>query len=130
MSQLGSEGDISDASLRPALPQIAEMGDAAAPQVQSWTAVSPATPRCLCKGAEVCVIKTNPKSIPYENRTKSAKCGGLETNGPRENFGAEQARRSAEVCARRPWLLAISARQNPAENVGRGRTGGGRGTVL
>jgi len=29
-----------------------------------------------------------------------------------------------------PPSLAISARQNPAENVGRGRTGGGRGTGI
>ena len=63
--------------------------------------------------------------------SKSAKCGGLETNGPRERISAPRpGDRSAEVCARSPWLLAISARQNPAENVGRGRTGGGSATGI
>ena len=38
----------------------------------------------------------------------------------------QQAHRSAEVCARSPWLLGFYARSQPAENVGRGRTGGGR----
>ena len=37
---------------------------------------------------------------------------------------------SAEVFARSPWLLEISARQNPAENVGLGRTGGPRRTEI
>ena len=48
----------------------------------------------------------------------------------RENFGPQSVRRSAEVYARSPRLLAISALQNPAENVGRGRIGGGRGTGI
>ena len=38
--------------------------------------------------------------------------------------------RSAEVCARGPPQLVNSARQNPAEKVGLGRTGGGRGTGI
>ena len=46
----------------------------------------------------------------------------------RENFGFFPVRRSAEVVARSPWLLAISAGLQAAENVGRGRSGGGKGT--
>ena len=85
-------------------------------------------PAIFLQSAEVGVTKSDSKSVAYKNRTKSAKCGGLETNGPRERIsGLERVRRSAEVYARSPWLLAISARQNPAEKIGRGRTGGGRG---
>jgi len=45
-------------------------------------------------------------------------------------FDPQPRLRSAEVFARRPWLLATSARQNPAENVELGRTGGARGTGI
>ncbi len=38
------------------------------------------------QSAEVGVTKRDSKSVAYENRTKSAKCGGLETNGPRERI--------------------------------------------
>ena len=76
------------------------------------------------------LTKSDSKSVAYENRTKSAQSGGLETNGPRERISGLDGPRSAEVYARSPRLLAISARQNPAENVGRGRTGGGRGTGI
>jgi hypothetical protein len=31
-------------------------------------------------------LKSDSKSAAYENRTKSAKCGGLETNGLRERI--------------------------------------------
>src|SRR5687768_17789909 len=45
----------------------------------------------------------------------------------RENFEPQPPPRGAEVSAQTPRLLAISARQNPAENVGLGRTGGESG---
>jgi hypothetical protein len=41
-------------------------------------------PAIFLQSAEVDVTKTGSKSVVYENRTKSAKCGGLETIGPRE----------------------------------------------
>ena len=43
-------------------------------------------PEILLQSAEVDVTKRDSKSVTYENRTKSAKCGGLETNGPRERI--------------------------------------------
>jgi hypothetical protein len=43
-------------------------------------------PAISLQSAEVSVMKSGSKSIAYENRTKSAKCGGLETNGPRERI--------------------------------------------
>ena len=49
---------------------------------------SPATPRYLYKvrSAEVGATKSDSKSVAYENRTESAKCGALETNGSRERI--------------------------------------------
>ena len=38
------------------------------------------------QGAEVSVTKIDSKSVAYENRTKNAKCGGLETKQPRERI--------------------------------------------
>jgi hypothetical protein len=38
------------------------------------------------QSAEVTVPKNDSKSVAYEIRTKSAKSGGLETNGPRERI--------------------------------------------
>lgn len=38
--------------------------------------------------------------------------------------------RSLEVCAQSAWLLGFYAARKPAENVARGRTGGGRGTGI
>ena len=38
------------------------------------------------QSAEVRVTKRYSKSVAYENRTKSTKCGGLETNAPGERF--------------------------------------------
>src|SRR5215204_6468103 len=43
-------------------------------------------PAISLQSAEVGVTKRDSKSIAYENRTKTAKCGGLETNGPRERI--------------------------------------------
>jgi hypothetical protein len=34
--------------------------------------------------------ETDSKSFAYENRTKNAKCGGLETNGPRERISSPE----------------------------------------
>ena len=33
-------------------------------------------------------MKRDSKSVAYENRTKNAKCGGLETNRPRERISS------------------------------------------
>ena len=63
-------------------------------------------PAISLQSAEVGITKRDSKSVAYENRTKSAKCGGLETNGPRERIsGPDRAQRSAEVSreARRYW---------------------------
>jgi hypothetical protein len=38
------------------------------------------------QSAEISATKEGSKSDAYENRTKTAKCGGLETNGPIERF--------------------------------------------
>jgi hypothetical protein len=38
------------------------------------------------QSAEVGAPNRDSKSVAYENCTKSAKCGGLETNGPRERI--------------------------------------------
>lgn len=40
----------------------------------------------ILQSTEVGITKKDSKSVAYENRTKSAKCGGLETNGPRERI--------------------------------------------
>jgi hypothetical protein len=43
-------------------------------------------PPIILQSAEVRLSKSESISITYENRTKSAKCGGLETNGARERI--------------------------------------------
>ena len=43
-------------------------------------------PAISLQSAEGAVPKNDSKSVAYEIRTKSAKCGGLETNGPRERI--------------------------------------------
>jgi hypothetical protein len=43
-------------------------------------------PAISLQGAEAGATESNSKSAAYENRTKSAKCGGLETNGRRERI--------------------------------------------
>lgn len=43
-------------------------------------------PRMFPQSAEVGRSKRESKSVVYENRTKSAKCGGLETSAPRERI--------------------------------------------
>src|SRR6476646_2984097 len=58
------------------------------------------------QSAEVGITKRDSKSVAYENRTKSAKCGGLETNGPREKIsglGGLTAVRRFRAKARRYW---------------------------
>ena len=63
------------------------------------------------QSAEVAVPKSDSISIAYEFRTKSAKSGGLETNGRRERISGL----SRGVAVRRfsregPWLLGFCAR--------------------
>ena len=43
-------------------------------------------PAISLQSAEVDVTKRDSKSVAYENRTKSLRCGGLETNGLRERI--------------------------------------------
>jgi hypothetical protein len=43
-------------------------------------------PEISLQSAEVGVTKIDSKSVAYKNRTKNAKCGGLETNAPRERI--------------------------------------------
>ena len=43
-------------------------------------------PAIILQSAEVGIAKNDSKSAAYENRTKSAQSGGLETNGPRERI--------------------------------------------
>ena len=43
-------------------------------------------PAIILQSAAVSVAKNESISATYENRTKTAKCGGLETNGPRERI--------------------------------------------
>ena len=43
-------------------------------------------PAIILQSAEVGIAKSDSKSAAYENRTKSAQSGGLETNGPREGI--------------------------------------------
>ena len=43
-------------------------------------------PTIFLQSAEVGATKSDSKSSVYENRTKTAKCGGLETNGARERI--------------------------------------------
>jgi hypothetical protein len=71
------------------------------------------------------VTESDSKSGAYEFHTKAAQSGGLETNGGRERIldfsrCAAVWRFSREA---RDYWASIRAR-NPAENVGRGRTGG------
>ena len=44
------------------------------------------SPSVLAKSAQVSRVRVRGKTIVYENRTKSAQSGGLETNGPRERI--------------------------------------------
>jgi len=43
-------------------------------------------PAISLQSAEVGATKRDSKSVAHENRTKSAKCGGLDTNGSRERI--------------------------------------------
>ena len=60
------------------------------------------------QSAEVAVPKSESISTAYEFRTKSAKSGGLETNGRRERIlGPQPVPRSAEVFTRRPAIIRL-----------------------
>ena len=82
-------------------------------------------PAISVQSAEVGVAKSDSKSDAYEFRTKSAQSGGLETNGPRETISGLGRRVAVRRFAResRGYWASMRA-QKPAENVGRGRTGG------
>jgi hypothetical protein len=74
-------------------------------------------PAISLQSVEVGVTKRQSKSIAYENRTKSAKCGGLETSGPKENFGLRLGQRSAGVLPRKPAVIGLSSRSKAARRV-------------
>jgi hypothetical protein len=85
------------------------------------------SPAISLQSAEVTVAESDSKSGAYEFRTKSAQSGGLETNGGRERISdlsrhAAVRRFSREACG---YWASMRARK-PAENVGRGKTGGAR----
>lgn len=89
------------------------------------------SPAISVQNAEVAALKSDSKSVAYENRTKSAKCGGLETNGRRERISGPDGCVSVRRFTReaRGYWASMRARR-PAENVGLRRTGGGRGTGI
>ena len=95
---------------------------------RSTPALDSSCPRCReisCESAEVCITKSDSKSVAYEFRTKSAQSGGLETNGRRERIsglGRCVAVRRFVREARGYW--ASMRAQQSAEHVGLGRTGG------
>ena len=62
-------------------------------------------------------------------RLKTAAQSMPELNPIRSRYPAISLQ-SAEVSREGLWLLVISPRQNLAENVGRGGTGGARGTGI
>jgi hypothetical protein len=85
-------------------------------------------PAISLQSAEVAAPKNDSKSVAYEFRTKSAKSGALETNGPRERISGHRrgvAVRRFSREARGYWAFAHA--RKPAENVLCGRAGGGRG---
>ena len=85
-------------------------------------------PAIFLQSAEVGVSKNDSKSVAYEFRTKSAQSGGLETNGRRERISGLSRRGAVRRFSREArGYWRFYARQNPAEKVGRGRTGGGSG---
>jgi hypothetical protein len=88
-------------------------------------------PAMSLQSAEVATTKSDSKSVAYEFRTKSAKSGALETNRRRERIlglsGVIAVRRFSREA--RGYWASMRARE-PAENVGRGSTGGGRATVF
>jgi hypothetical protein len=78
------------------------------------------SPSVLAKSAQVSRVRVRGKTIVYENRTKSAQSGGLETNWPRERISDLSRRgivRRSSGEARSCWA-SIQSRK-PAENVGR-----------
>jgi hypothetical protein len=83
-------------------------------------------PAIILQSAEVGVAKSDSKSVAYENRTKSAKCGGLETNGPREGNSSPDgltAVRRFRANDRRYWRFQpgkIQRRKLLAEGLAQG----------
>ena len=83
-------------------------------------------PAIILQSAEVGVAKRDSKSAAYENRTKSAQSGGLETNGPRERISGPSGHAQCGGLCAKPLLLALFARQNRrrmlvAEGLAEGR---------
>jgi hypothetical protein len=88
-------------------------------------------PAIALQSAEVSITKRDSTSVAYENRTKSAKCGGLEKTGREREFRSPMGSTAVRRFVRdAPSYWAFYVRSKPAENVGRGRTGGGKGTGI
>ena len=90
-----------------------------------------ASPRDLSKSAEVGAVKNGAESAAYIIRTKSARCGGLETNGPRERISGPDGLAAVRRFVREAHGYWVSMRaRKAAQNVGRVRTGGGSATGI
>ena len=100
-------------------------------QRSRWISVALGAASHLSKSAEVRITKNDSISTAYEFCTKSVQSGGLEKNGWREGISGlgrcVAVRRFARE-ARGYWAFMRARR--PAENVGRGRTGGGSATGI
>ena len=67
--------------------------------------VAPATPRYFCKVRRLASRKSDSKSAAYENRTKSAQSGGLETNGPRERISGPDGLNAVRRFCAKPVVI-------------------------
>src|SRR4051794_6360981 len=73
----------------------------------------------LLLSAEVYVTKIDSNSGAYENRTKSAKCGGLERNGLRERtLEPWQAQQCGGFCPRPAVIGGINALKTQRRMLG------------
>ena len=64
-------------------------------------------PAISLQSAEVDVTKRDSISVAYENRTKSEKCGGLETNGPRERISDSNGVGAVRGFAANPAVIGV-----------------------
>jgi hypothetical protein len=76
------------------------------------------SPSVLTKSAELVRIRIRVKTIAYENRTKSAKSGGLERNGQGERIsGYDQISAVRSFCRESPPLLGLRAGSAKAQRM-------------
>ena len=74
-------------------------------------------PTISLQSAEVAVPKNDPKSVAYENRTKTAKCGGFERTGPRERISASDGVSTVRRFAREARGYWRFRRANPRRRM-------------